>query len=78
MASKIPMVLSNTDVFREITQNKYIYFDQYDPLSIAQNIKLVLSDKKLQKKMINYGNKRIMNFTLEYQKKEIDKFYNNI
>ena len=24
MASKIPMVLSNTDVFREITQNKYI------------------------------------------------------
>lgn len=78
MASKTPMVLSNTDVFREITENKYIYFDQYDPLSIAQNIKLVLGDKKLQKKMINYGNKRIISFTLEKQKKEIHKFYNNL
>ena len=78
MASKLPMVLSNTKVFREITENKYIYFDQYDPLSIAQNIKLTIKDKELQKKMIIYGNKRVKNFTLDKQKKLIIKFYNKM
>ena len=38
MASSKPMALSNLEVFREITENKYIYFDPYDPLSIANNI----------------------------------------
>ena len=28
MASGLPMVLSNTKIFREITENKYLYFDE--------------------------------------------------
>ena len=35
MASDIPIVLSDTEIFKEITLNKYVYFDPYDPLSIA-------------------------------------------
>ena len=49
MASDIPIVLSDTEIFKEITLNKYVYFDPYDPLSIATKIKYVLSDKKFKK-----------------------------
>ena len=78
MASNLPMVLSNTEIFREITENKYSYFDQYDPLSIANRIKYVLSDKQIQKKMIDYGKRRIGYFSINTQKKKINHFYNKI
>ena len=34
-----------------------IYFDEYDPLSIANKIKFVLLNKNIQRKMIDYGKK---------------------
>ena len=78
MASNLPMVLSNTEIFREITQNKYIYFDQHDPLSIASKIEYVLLNKQTQIQMINYGKKRIKHFTLNTQRKKIIKFYRKL
>ncbi len=78
MASNKPMVLSNLKVFREITQNQYVYFDEYDPLSIANKIKFVLKNKDLQEKMINYGKKRINFFSIKNQKKNINKLYRKI
>ena len=77
MASNLPMVLSNTEVFREITQNKYSYFDQYDSLSIASRIKFVLFNKSLQKRMIIYGKKRVTNFSANVQTRRINNLYNN-
>jgi len=77
MASNLPMALSNTEVFREITQNRYSYFDQYDSLSIANRIKFVLSNKSLQKRMITYGKKRVTNFSANIQSKQINNLYNN-
>lgn len=78
MASSKPMVLSNLEVFREITENKYVYFDEYDPLSIANKIKYVMKNKKIQKKMVNYGRKRIKYFSIDNQKKNINHFYKRI
>ena len=76
MASKKPMVLSNLDVFREITEDNSCYFDPNDPLSIANKIKFVLLSKDLQKAMITYGNKRILKFTVKKQDRVINKLYN--
>jgi glycosyltransferase involved in cell wall biosynthesis len=76
MASNKPMVLSNTEIFREITENKYIYFDQFDPHSIANKIKFVLENKKIQKDMISYGKKRVNYFSLNNQKQNLIKLYN--
>ena len=78
MASDIPIVLSDTEIFKEITLNKYIYFDPYDPLSIATKIKYVLSDKNLRNNMVNFGKKRVKVFTLREQSKNLIKFYKNI
>ena len=69
MASDLPIVLSNSDVFREITESKYLYFDQYDPLSIANKIRFILNNKDLQKKMILYGRKRVKFFSTKIQKR---------
>lgn len=78
MASSKPMALSNLEVFREITENKYIYFDPYDPLSIANNIKFILTNKNIQKKMIRYGQIRTKYFSVHNQKIKLNKLYNNL
>ena len=78
MVSSKPMALSNLEVFREITENKYIYFDPYDPLSIANNIKFILTNKNIQKKMIRYGQIRTKYFSVHNQKIKLDKLYNNL
>ena len=75
MATKLPIVLSNTKVFREITNNKYHYFDPKDPLSIANKIKYVSSDISIKKSMINYGTKRLRVFDEIYQ---ANKIYKNV
>jgi glycosyltransferase involved in cell wall biosynthesis len=56
MASNIPMIISDTKFFREITKNKYVYFNNSDPLSLADKIQYVMLDKSIQKKMMNYSN----------------------
>jgi glycosyltransferase involved in cell wall biosynthesis len=78
MASDLPIVLSNTDVFREITENKFLYFDQYDPLSIANKIRFVLDNKKIQKQMVKYGKRRVNYFSVNNQSKKLNTFYNNL
>ena len=37
----------------------------------------VLSNKSLQKRMINYGKKRVVNFSANVQAKQINNLYNN-
>jgi glycosyltransferase involved in cell wall biosynthesis len=78
MAANTPMTLSNTDVFREITLNQGVYFDPFDPLSIATKIKYVLSEKSIKNKLINFGKKRVKLFTLSSQKKNIINLYRSI
>lgn len=75
MATKLPIVLSDTKVFREITNNKYYYFDPKDPLSIANKIRFVSSDISVRKSMIDYGIKRIRIFKEKHQG---NKIYKNI
>ena len=78
MAANTPMTISNTEVFREITLDQGVYFDPFDPLSIATKIKYVLSEKSVKKRIINFGKKRIKLFTLSSQKKNIIDLYKSI
>ena len=73
MASKLPIILSDTAVFREITINKSYYFDPVDPLSIANKIRLVFSSYKIKKELVNFGYKRVKFFNGHIQSKKILK-----
>lgn len=72
MASSLPMILENNNSFRKLTKNKFVYFDQYDPLSIANKIKFVLSNKEIRKELINFGKKKV-NFFATNEKNDIKK-----
>ncbi len=78
MAANTPMAISNTEVFREITLGQSIYFDPFDPLSIATKIKYVLSEKSVKQKLVNFGKKRMNTFTLNTQKKNIINLYRDL
>tara|TARA_B100001057_G_scaffold264273_1_gene264376 strand:- start:4485 stop:5621 length:1137 start_codon:yes stop_codon:yes gene_type:complete len=62
MISGCPIVLSNIDVFREITQNNYPYFDPLDSDSILKYIKKYLDNSKERNNLINYGLNRVLDF----------------
>ena len=62
MISGCPIVLSNIDVFREITQNNYPYFDPLDSDSILKYIKKYLDNSKERNNLINYGLNRVIDF----------------
>ncbi len=62
MISGCPIVLSNIDVFKEITQNNYPYFDPIDSDSISEYIKKYLNNSKERNKLINYGLNRVVDF----------------
>ena len=66
MSTNLPIVLSNSDIFREITSSKYCYFDPNDPLSIANKIRFVLNDPLIKKNMVRFGKKRIKKFKPSY------------
>jgi len=62
MASGRPVVLSDTPVFREITQNQGEYFPPHDPDAIADTIASILSSPEKQKRLVQYGTSRVLDF----------------
>lgn len=76
MASKCPLVVSDIPVFREITENKILYFDPYDIDSISRIIQLGLKIN-YKKKCVSYGLKRIKFFYFKEIAKRLKKLYAN-
>ena len=75
MAMNTPLILSNIDVFKEITQNKGIYFDPYDPSDIARCIKETLMDENLIQEIKDYGSRRVKDFDFDNLSREFKNFY---
>lgn len=65
MAANRPFVLSDIAVFREITEDRAIYFSPDDPASIAATVDRVLSSPGEQEQLIAYGSKRVHDFRFE-------------
>lgn len=78
MAAGRPMVLSDIPVFREITQEKGIYFTHDDSDSMANSIDLVLSSESEQGRLIEYGNDRVKDFSFKKVAKELACLYRSM
>ena len=65
MAADSPMVLSDIPVFREITEDQGVYFPYNDPDLIASAIDKVLLSDSEKNRLIQYGNKRVQNFSFQ-------------
>jgi glycosyltransferase involved in cell wall biosynthesis len=55
MAMKVPVIASSIAVLKEITQGAALYPDPREPHSIAEAIKVVMTDPKVCEKMVEQG-----------------------
>lgn len=78
MASGRPIVLSDTPVFREITQDHGEYFSLHDPDAIANAIDAVLSTPEIQHRLVQYGKGRVMDFGFESIARDLAALYRSI
>ena len=75
MAAQCPMVVSDLPVFREMTENQLLYFDPHDAESIAQVIWKVYDSTSEQKRVIDYGLKRLDVFNYENIAQDVEEVY---
>ena len=62
MAFNKPVILSDINVFKEITEDQGVYFDPKDIWSIGEKIRKVTEDPNLSSRLIEYGRKRVKEF----------------
>jgi len=78
MAAQRPMVLSDLPVFREITQNKGIYFPHDDVEAMAHVIEIGLSSSNERTRLIKMGAVRIKDFSFSNLAAQVEALYRAI
>lgn len=78
MMLSCPIVLSNIDVFKEITENKIPYFDPYDLNSIANTIDKYLLNSSERAIIIKYGQERVRSFDYKKIAQQVKSLYISI
>ena len=78
MTLRCPLVLSNIPVFKEITQNKLFYFNPDNPQSIEKVLNSVYLSKIKKEFIINYGVKRVNDFSIKNNTKKLLDLYSKI
>lgn len=78
MAAGCPMVLSDIPVFREITQNKGVYFPHDDVEAMAAAIDAVLSSSSQRTSLINYGKERVQAFSFKSLAGQLESVYRTL
>ena len=75
MAAGRPMVLSNLRVFREITQDRGIYFPCDDSGAMAHAIEEVLYSSDKRRRLVEYGNSRVQDFSFHSLAAQVESLY---
>jgi glycosyltransferase involved in cell wall biosynthesis len=78
MASNIPWVLSDIPVFREITEEKGVYFNPHDSNAISATITSILSASSERDRLVEYGKKRVAEFTYEALARKLEQIYREV
>lgn len=78
MAANCPMVLSDIPVFREITENKGVYFPYDDPQAIAETIEKTLTSPIECKRLIEYGKQRVLDFSFKNISNDLTNLYKSL
>ncbi|MBI1920099.1 MAG: glycosyltransferase family 4 protein [Geobacter sp.] len=78
MAASRPMVLSDIPVFREITQDRGVYFLHQDVESMAFAIENVLSSRSERARLIEYGNARVHAFSFRNLAAQMECMYRSL
>jgi len=78
MSSKTPIVMSDLEVFKELTNEKYVYFDPHDVSSMVEKIKFVLNNPKVTETFRDFGSKRVNDFTFDGLAVQLKSLYDQV
>lgn len=78
MAAGRPMVLSDLDVFKEITQRQGVYFSPTDVDGMAACIGTVLASDTEQARIIAYGERRVQDFTYASLARQVSAIHQSL
>ena len=78
MAAGRPMVLSDIPVFREITQDRSVYFPYDDVGLMAEAIETVLCSIHEQERLVEYGKERVQAFSFKSLAEQMEGLYRSL
>lgn len=73
-----PIILSNTECFREIAQNAAVYFDPRSKEDLITNLENIITNEPLRKQLIANGTTRLRDFPLETTIKKTLNIYQEL
>ena len=73
MSYDVPVIASDIAIFREVCGDAALYFDSASPHQLAQQLKNLLSDARLQSKLIAGGKTNLKRFSWQQNTNKIYK-----
>lgn len=74
----VPVITSNLSSMKEIAQDNALLVDPYDTNDIESNLKMLMADKEVRKKLIDLGIKHAATFTWEKCANETVQVYKRL
>jgi len=78
MSHKIPTVVSDIPVFKEVAGDGSLYFDKDDPADIARAIEAIISDNKLRASIISKSQIRLKEYSWEKVAENVYKEFSKL
>ena len=76
MKSEVPVICSDTEIFKEIGQDSALYFKVGNHIDLYEKLNILVNDSDLRKKLIKLGRENAKRFNRNNFLKQFEKIYN--
>ena len=76
MKSKVPIICSDIEIFKEIGRDSVLYFKSSNHIDLYEKLNILINDSDLRKKLIKLGKENVKRFNRINFLKEFEKIYN--
>ena len=76
MKSKVPIICSDIEIFKEIGRDSVLYFEASNYIDLYEKLNTLVDDSDLRKKLIKLGKENVKRFNRINFLKEFEKIYN--
>ena len=76
MKSEVPVICSDTEIFKEIGKNSALYFKAGNHNDLHEKLNILINDDELRKNLVKLGKENVKRFNRNNFIKEFEKIYN--
>ena len=76
MKSKVPIICSDIEIFKEIGRDSVLYFKAGNHIDLYEKLNILINDNDLRKKLVKLGKENVKRFNRINFLKEFEKIYN--